>query len=238
MTDPVAPVTAHLEELRGRLVTSLLAVAFFSTLSYFFVDPILDWLARPVGDFVYTTPAEAFFIRLKIAGGTGTFLAVPVILYQVWMFVAAALRRRERAFVAGLLPASVALFALGSLISIFVVLPAATRFLLSFSGPHLKPMISVGAYISFLFWMTIGFGVFFQLPLVVVMLAKTGLVDPALLAAYRRHVFVAIVVAAAFLTPGPDMFSQLVMAGPAYVLFEIALVIARRVYVRPVAPSA
>ena len=154
-------------------------------------------------------------------------LAFPIILYQLWRFIEIALQVKERTLILAIVPASVGLFGLGILAAFFVVIPAAVSFLLHFSSPVLRPMITLDAYLSFVFWMIIGFGAFFQLPLVVVALCRAGIVKPETIAHYRRHVIVAIAIVAAFLTPGPDVFSQLVLAIPAYLLFEISLLVSR-----------
>ncbi len=181
---------------------------------------------------MFTGPTEAFFIHIKVAMTVGGILALPVWIYHLWRYIGRALGVKERTLVVGILPWGIALFFLGMAIAIFVVVPAAMRFLLSYSSPTLKPMISLSEYLSFLFWMILGFGLFFQMPLVIVTLARFGLVDPATFVKYRRHMIVAIFVAAAALTPGPDIVSQLVLAIPSYLLFEISLLIAKRVYRR------
>lgn len=226
--DVAQPLTHHLDELRRRLIICLVWVIVFSGIGFFFVDPILNWLAKPVGEFVFTAPAEAFFIHVKVALGAGCVSAFPIWIYQLWKFIGRALEIRERTLLLRVLPYGIGLFFVGSVVSLFVVTPVAIKFLLSYASPTLKPMISLSDYLSFIFWMIIGFGVFFQLPLVVVTLARTGAVHPDTFATYRPHIIVAIFLAAALLTPGPDVFSQLVMAIPSYLLFEVSLVIARR----------
>jgi sec-independent protein translocase protein TatC len=144
--------------------------------------------------------------------------------------VEVALKWKERSLLVTVVPAASLLFILGMALSLFGVSPIAVKFLLNFSSPHLIPMISLDAYISFLMWMMIGFGVFFQLPLIIVVLTKAGVVNPHQLGLYRKHVLVGILVVAAVLTPGPDVFSQLMLSAPSYILFELSLVVARRIY--------
>lgn len=205
-----------------------MAAVLFSIVGYFQVERILNWLALPVGEFVFTAPTEAFFIHLKIAFGVGCVLAFPVWVFELWQFIGKALAVRERGIVLKLLPFALALFSLGSAMAIFIVTPKAIQFLMGFGSPTLRPMISLSSYLSFVFWLIIGFGVFFQLPIVVVALVRTGVVAASTFAAYRRHVIVGIFLMAAFLTPGPDIFSQLLLAIPSYLLFEVSLVIAGR----------
>lgn len=228
--DSTRPLTHHLEELRWRIIVSLVWTFVSASIAYFYFDPILTWLAKPVGEFVFTTPTEAFFIRLKISLGVGIVCSFPFYLYQLWRFVEVALKWKERSLLVTVVPAASLLFIFGMALSLFGVAPIAVKFLLNFSSPHLRPMISLDAYISFLLWMMIGFGVFFQMPLVIVVLTKAGVLNPHELGLYRKHVLVGILVMAALLTPGPDIFSQLALSLPSYVLFEISLLIARRIY--------
>lgn len=232
-SDLPLPVTDHLEELRWRIISSLLALAIGFVICWFFVDPALAYLAKPVGNFVFTSPAEAFLVRLQLAASMGVVLAFPFFLYQIWRFVEVALELRERSLVKAILPASCTLFYFGGLLAFFGVVPFAAHFLLAFSGPYLKPMISLDSYLSFVTWMIIGFGLFFQLPLAIVALSKAGIVNPWKLGLYRKHAVVAIFIISAVLTPGPDVISQMILAVPSYLLFEISLILARRVYPKP-----
>jgi sec-independent protein translocase protein TatC len=231
--DVARPVTDHLEELRRRIIACLLVFAAATVLSWIFVDEALSWLARPVGAFVFTSPAEAFLVRIKLAAGIGVMLSFPVFLFQLWRFVEVALEMRERTLVRSILPASCALFYFGMALALFGVVPLAARFLLEFGGPQLRPMISLQSYLSFVFWMIVGFGLFFQLPLAIVALSRAGVVNPWKLGLYRKHVVVGILVGAAVLTPGPDIISQMILALPSYLLFEVSLVLAKRMAPRP-----
>jgi sec-independent protein translocase protein TatC len=228
-SDAPVPLVNHLEELRKRLLISLGFLFLFSVVAYHYVDPILSWLARPVGEFVFTSPTEALFIRFKIAGGVGVIAGFPILLYQMWRFIDVALEKKERSLVLFAVPASSALFFVGMGLAVFGVAPIAMKFFLKFSSPELRPFISIESYMSFLFWMIIGFGVLFQMPLVIVALCAAGVVQASALSAHRKHMIVAIVIAAAFLTPGPDFFSQMLLAIPAYFLFELSVLIAHRV---------
>jgi len=232
-SDLPLPVTDHLEELRWRIISSLIAFCVTCGASWFFVDKALAWLARPVGSFVFTSPAEAFLIRLKLAASMGVIAAFPFFLYQIWRFVEVALELKERSLVRSILPASCFLFYFGGVLALFGVVPFAARFLLAFRGPYLRPMISLGAYLSFVTWMIIGFGMFFQLPLAIVALSRARIVNPWKLGLYRKHAVVGILIGSAVLTPGPDVVSQMVLAVPSYLLFEVSLILARRVYPRP-----
>lgn len=225
--DTPQPFTDHLEEIRRRLINLFIFFIIAGLACYHFVDPVIDWLARPVGHLIFTSPTEAFFVRVKLAFGLGTFLIFPLFLYHIYKFVGVALKDRERSVIVTIIPFSLLLFLCGASLALFVVMPIALKFLVNFGSATLVPMISVGAYLSFLFWMMVGFGVLFQLPLVVVALCRLGIVHPATLAGYRRHVFIGVLIVAAVLTPGPDIFSQLVLTIPSYVLFELSLLLVK-----------
>jgi len=200
----------------------------FSVVGYFYVDPVLTWLAKPVGRFIFTSPTDALFVRLKISCILGLLISFPIILFQLWRFVEVALFNRERTFVNFVLPTSCVLFYGGMLLAIYGVAPLAVRFLLKFSSPELMPFISIQSYLSILLWMILGFGLFFQMPIVVVALCQSGIVQPKTLSQYRKHILVGLLIVAAFMTPGPDIFSQLILTVPSYLLFELSLFMAHR----------
>lgn len=233
MEDRPMTLIEHLEELRHRLLIAVLAFAVGTVLSFLFVERVLTVLIRPVGRVIFTAPTEAFFIRLKVAALTGAFLSLPVILIQIWRFISVGLTLRERRYTLSLLPVSLILFVAGGAFAFFAILPVGVRFLLSYQTETLVPMISIGAYTSFATAFVLAFGLVFQLPVVILLLARIGVVTPAALAAGRRYALLAIVAASAVLTPGGDVFSQLLMAIPTYILYEVSIWIARAVAPRP-----
>ncbi len=220
-------IIEHLEELRARLLAALGAFAVATVVAFLFVERILAVLIRPVGRVVFLAPTEAFFVRLKVAALAGAFLSLPVVLYEIWRFVAVGLTARERRYTLSLLPFSLALFAAGAAFAFFAILPLGVRFLLSYRTETLVPMISIGAYTSFATAFVLAFGLVFQLPIVILFLARLGLVTPATLAGGRRYALLAIVVLSAVLTPGGDVVSQLLMALPTYLLYEVSIWVAR-----------
>jgi len=230
--DRPQPFLAHLDELRGRLLVSGLSFALCTVASYFFVDRLIALMAGFTGGFVFTHMTEAFFVRIKIALLSGLFLSAPVFLYEFWRFVGNAVEPASRQKLVWMLPASYLLFALGVACAWVAVLPTATTFLLSYSTEVLKPLLSIDAYVGFAGWLTLAFGVLFQLPLVVFFMVGAGLVTAEDLAHYRKHVIVGLAIVAAAVTPGPDIVSQAAVFVPTYVLYEVSYWTARLIYGR------
>jgi sec-independent protein translocase protein TatC len=221
--DPEIPVVEHLVELRLRLIYSLLTLAAGTALCYPFSAPLLSWLARPAGGLVFTAPTEAFMVRLKVAGAAGLLVSLPFVLNQAWLFVAPAMERRWKGVIRKVIPLSYVLFIGGAALAILVVVPAAMRFLLSYGTAEIKPLLTLSNYLEFVTQLAVSFGLVFQLPLVLFAANRAGLVAKDSLGAKRRYIYLGSFVAAAFLTPGPDIFSQLALALPAVVLFELTL---------------
>ncbi|MDR7519082.1 MAG: twin-arginine translocase subunit TatC [Armatimonadota bacterium] len=228
-------IVEHLEELRRRLLLSFAALGAGTAIGFLFVDRVLDLLVRmmQVRQVVFFAPAEALFVRIKIAVLLGVFIGLPIILYQLWMFIAVGLTQTERRVVMMLLPPSLVLFLLGAAFGLFVIMPIGIRVLLSYATETLQPMLAVGPTLSFMLAFVLAFGFVFQVPIVIVFLARMGLVSPATLAGTRRYAILLIVVLAAVLTPGTDVISQLLMAVPTYVLYELSIWLARLVAPRP-----
>lgn len=225
--DQARPLTDHLEELRVRLIKTLLAAAVFSVAAYFFSDAVIRQLARTAGPLVFLKPAEALMAKLKVSCLLGLFASAPVALYQAWRFVGVALTVSERRVALGALPFSYLLFAAGAALAWFGIVPVGLKVLTAFGSEHVRALLSVEAVLEFALWVTLGLGLLFQIPVVLAALAHWGLVRSATLGRYRRHAALAILVLSAVLTPGPDVASQLLLAVPTYLLFEISLVVCR-----------
>ena len=225
-------LTEHLEELRSCLIVSLAATAIGTLLVWTWSGEFLSWLARPVGGLIFTAPTEAFLTRLKVAMFGGFLLALPVVLHQAWSFTACAMGEGLRRAVSSVLPLSYLLFLSGVTLCVFVVVPQTVRVLMAFGAEGVKPMLSVGPYVDFVTALSLAFGAVFQIPLALVGLHRAGLVTPEGLSDKRRHVWLVSFIAAAALTPGPDVISQVALATPMVVLFELSL-LARRSSARP-----
>lgn len=225
-------VVEHLEELRKALLISLLAVAVCSVALYAaFREELFGLAARPVTNLGFTLSylgvAEAFITKLKLSLLGGVVLASPVLAWQLWNYLLPALYSREKRLLGAMIPASALLFAAGVAFGYFAVLPTALRFLLLVAGEGLNPVLSVGSFLSFLLSFLLPFGFAFQLPLIAFVLARWGIVTSGLLVRYRRYVLVGVALLAAVLTPGPDVFSQVMLSGPMYVLYEVSILVAR-----------
>lgn len=217
--DGTMSITSHLEELRSRIIKSLLSVAAGSGIAYFFLDEITKFLTAPVGKLYYMQPGEAFFTYLKIDIVAGFLIALPIIFFHVWKFFLPALTRSERAVLGILVPASVILFFMGLAFAFFLILPIALKFFMGFSTEDLQTMFSFQNYFDFVLTFLLPFGFVFELPLVVIVLAQLGILTSEFLGKYRRIVFFVSFVLGAIITP-PDVISQISLAIPVILLYE------------------
>jgi len=223
-------ILGHLDELRRRLIQVVIAVLGAAVIGFIFSGSVLDLLRAPLPDayenLYFTNPADAFSAQLKIAGFLGIALAMPVILFHVWRFVTPGLTARERRFVWPVMLAALALFALGVAVG-FAVIPYALNFLLGFARPGLEPLLTVDGYIGFVTTMLLAFGLVLEFPVVLVGLARVGVLNHRRLAAQRRWAILAIVLFAIVLTPGGDPISPLILSGVMFLLFEGSLLVIR-----------
>ncbi len=226
--DGTMSITSHLEELRSRIIKSLLAVAAGSGIAYFFLDSITKFLTAPVGKLYYMQPGEAFFTYLKIDIVSGFLISLPVIFFHVWKFFLPALTKSERAVLGILVPASVILFFAGLAFAFFLILPIALKFFMGFSTEDLQTMFSFQNYFDFVITFLLPFGFVFELPLVVIVLAQLGILTSEFLGKYRRIIFFLSFVIGAIITP-PDVISQISLAIPVIILYETGYRIVKHV---------
>ena len=213
----------HLDELRSRVLKSLGVFLISVFVCFNFAGAVLQWIIGPAGQLVYTSPGGAFAAIMTVTVVMALIASAPVIAYQVWAFVAVALRPHERRFVYIFGPLSLLFFFLGVLFAFFVAVPMSYKFLMSFSTPALTPMITVDNYMGFLGNMVIAFGVAFELPLILAFFASIGIATPEFLRQKRRHAIIVILIVAAIMTP-PDVVSQLLLAVPLMVLYEVGII--------------
>jgi sec-independent protein translocase protein TatC len=229
--DDKMPFLEHLGELRTRIMRALIALLVGTFIGLPFSQYLIDWLARPVTrlgyELVFTAPAEAFWVQMKVGIIAGLFIAAPAILWQVWAFIAPGLHEHEKKYAAPFVIVGSLLFLVGGAFSLFVVTPYALNFLLGYARPGLKPMITIENHIDFLLKFTLAFGAVFELPLLITLAARMGLVTAKMLAKNRKYAILGAFIIGAVLTPTPDAFNQTLMAGPLIILYEVGIVCAR-----------
>jgi len=228
------PLTAHLEELRTRLIRSLIAVGVGFLICYAFKEKLFWIISRPLigvlpqGSFmIFTGLPEAFFTYLKISFFAGLFLASPVVLYQIWKFISPGLYQKEKKYVVPFVITSTLLFVGGVCFAYFLVLPPAYKFFVDFSTDFFRPMFTLREYLSLTLKLLLAFGIVFEIPVFLFFMTKIGLVNPRILARQRKYAILIIFIAAAILTPTPDAFTQILMALPMMVLYEIGILISK-----------
>jgi len=218
----------HLEELRRRLIRIIVTVVIFSIGAYFISEWLVNVVSAPLEDVgvYFKAPAEAFLVRLKISIFAGAIVAIPVIFYQIWMFIGPGLYKSEVKVVVPIVLSSTVFFLVGGGFCFFYVIPLAMRFLLDFATEQMQPMIMIGDYISFAGMLVLAFGLVFELPVASFILGRMGVIDHKLLGRGRRYAVVGILILGSLLTP-PDLISQVLLAGPLYLLYEISIIVVR-----------
>ena len=232
LEDSRAPLLDHLIELRRRLIYCILAliVTFFAC--FYFSEPIFGFLLQPLkaagqSTVIYTQIFEAFFVQVRVAFFAAMMLSFPIIANQLWQFVAPGLYKKEKRALLPFLVATPILFLCGAAMAYFIAVPMALHFLLSFQGDvggvHREALPAVGNYLSFVMQFLFAFGLAFLLPVLMMLVARAGLVSRAQLKGARRYAIVAAFAIAAVLTP-PDVGSQLLLAIPLCLLYELGLI--------------
>ncbi len=233
MDEKKLPLTAHLQELRKRLVHSFIAIGIGFAICYGFKESIFDIIAYPLlsvmpkgGSLIFTSVAEAFFTYMKISFIAGLVLASPFVLYQVWAFVAPGLYRHEKRYVVPFVFLGSLFFTIGILFGYFIAIPIGFKFLLGYATDFIKPMPSMKEYLSFSIKFLLAFGLIFEFPVVLLLFAKIGIVDAKKLARQRKYAILLIFIFAAVITP-PDVISQIILALPLIGLYEISILLAK-----------
>jgi len=233
MDEKKLPLTSHLQELRKRLIHSFIAVGVGFFVCYAFKESLFDILAAPLinvmpkgGSLIFISVAEAFFTYMKITFIAGIILTSPFILYEVWAFIAPGLYQKEKRYVIPFVLGGSVFFSLGVLFGYFVAIPVGFRFLLGYATDFIKPMPSMKEYLSFSIKFLLAFGLVFEFPVVLVLLAKIGIIDAKMLARHRKYAILLIFVFAAVMTP-PDIISQVLMALPLMGLYELSIFLSK-----------
>jgi len=227
------PLTSHLQELRKRLILSFIAIGAGFILCYALADSLFDVLAAPLlkmmpagGSLIFTSVAEAFFTYMKVAFIAGLILVSPFVLYQIWAFVAPGLYRHEKKYAIPFVLLGSLFFVMGICFGYFVAIPIGFKFLLGYASDFIKPMPAMKEYLSFSIKFLLAFGLVFEFPVVLVLLAKIGVVDAKTLARHRKYAILLIFIFAAVMTP-PDLISQVLMALPLIGLYELSILFAK-----------
>lgn len=222
----------HLSELRGRLVRCCLAVMVGFIACWAVVDPIFDALVAPLlsvlpdgSHAIYTTLPEGFFTRMHIAFVAGVFVSSPAIFYQVWAFIAPGLYEEEKRSIIPVAIMSALCFVSGGAFCYFVVFPNAFAFFMSYATDSIVAMPKISDYLSFVLKLILAFGLVFEMPLFAFFLARMGIITAELMRRVRRYAILGIFIVAAILSP-PDVVSQLLMAAPMLVLYEVSIFVA------------
>lgn len=228
--DEKLPFTSHLDELRSRLIKSFIAVGIGFAACYGFKERLFEILIQPLvkvmkqGDsLIFTGLPEAFFTYLKVSFLAGLILASPYLIYHFWMFVAPGLYRKERKMMAPIILLSAFFFIGGALFGYFIVFPWGFKFFLGFASDKIKALPSMKEYLAFSAKLLLAFGLVFELPMVLTFMARLGIVSVAFLKKNRKYALLLFFAGAAMLTP-PDVVTQIMMALPLMVLYEISII--------------
>lgn len=235
MTNEKQPFLAHLEELRKRLIVCAIAIGIGFVISYIFSKQLFSFLIMPLtqvlpadSHLIFTSLPEMFIAYIKVALIAGIILAIPIIFYELWMFLAPALYQREKRYVIPFVLFSSILFVAGSLFGYLVVFPYGFRFFISFATEQIQALPAVKQYFSFAIRLLLAFGLVFELPVVVFFMTKIGLITPDSMKKFRKFAILGAFVMAAILTP-PDVATQIMMALPLVILYEVSIIISKGV---------
>ncbi len=222
----------HLEELRWRIIFSIIGIVVGTIVAWIFIDFLVDVvLLKPAKDsgahLQNLRPFGQLFLYMQIAIMVGIIISIPNIFYQFWQFISPALRKHERRYIFWIVAFSSICFLLGIAFAYFVMLPLTLKFAAQFGSESIKNEFSIEEYMSIIISVMLAAGLIFELPMVSFFLSKLGILKPSFMKKFRKHAIVIIMVAAAFLTPGTDPVSQIVLAVPLVVLYEISIFISK-----------
>lgn len=230
MFDDLKP---HIADLRKRLVISSITVVIMFFACFSFYEPILEWMMAPVKHALPTGTSmiaveiqETFFTAMKVAFFGGFIISLPVIFWQLWLFLAPGLYDHEKKLVVPFVFFATLMFLLGASFAYYIVVPVGFDFLIAFGNSVVSVLPSIGKYVGFFIKLLIGFGIAFELPVITFFLAKIGLVNDQMLKDFFRYAVVLIFIVAAVLTP-PDVISQVLMAAPLLILYGVSIYIAK-----------
>jgi sec-independent protein translocase protein TatC len=235
-TDEKQPFLGHLEELRRRLVVCAIAIGIGFIICYIFSKQLFSFLILPLtkvlpadSQLIFTNLPEMFITYIKVALVAGIILAIPIIFYQLWMFLAPALYQGEKRYFIPFVFFSSILFVAGSLFGYFIVFPYGFKFFMSFATEDIQALPSVKQYFSFAIRLLLAFGLVFEMPVVVFFMTKIGLITPDSMKKFRKFAILSSFILSAILTP-PDVATQIMMALPIIILYELSIFISQGVH--------
>ncbi|MGB0033940.1 MAG: twin-arginine translocase subunit TatC [Candidatus Acidiferrales bacterium] len=224
----------HLVDLRKRLINSLLAIGVGMVVGFFISNKFVDFIVKPMqaalrqahleDKLIYTSPAGFLNLLITLGIYLGIILAMPVVLYQIWQFVAPGLYRHERRAIVGFIFCSMFLFLAGIAFGYFIMLPYILTFLVSFQGP-VKPLISINEYFDLILIVLLGLGLIFETPILIFFLALFGIVTPKFLLKNFRYAMLVITIVAAIVTPTPDATTMLIFMAPMVLLYFVGVLV-------------
>ncbi len=225
----------HLEDLRKRLIISIAVLFVMFFVCFAFWQPILDWMIAPLNEVlpkgstvIFTKVQEPFFTALKVSFFTAFIVSLPVIFWQLWLFVSPGLYENEKKFILPFVFFATIMFLIGDIFCYYVVIPFGFKFLINFGSQLFTALPSIGEYVSFFTKLLIGFGIAFELPVITFFLATIGLVTDKTLMGFFKYAIILIFLVAAILTP-PDVLTQFLMAAPLIILYGVSILIARAI---------
>jgi sec-independent protein translocase protein TatC len=254
MKENKMPFTAHLTDLRKRIVVSLIAVLIGFIAAFAYSEDLFRFLTFPLRynvllsistpfvqlveksvkntpPLIFLAPAEAFWMHMKISLIAAFIASLPVIFLQLWKFISPGLLHKEKKYVVPFVFVATVFFLVGAAYCFFLVLPFAMGFLLTYKTASMTPMLSVGSYVDFCLKFILAFGAIFELPIAIIFFTRMGFVTPKTLAKHRKYAILLAFIVAAILTPTPDIFNQTLMAVPMIVLYEVGVLVSR-IFVR------
>jgi sec-independent protein translocase protein TatC len=222
----------HLEELRWRIIYSLIGLVVGTIISWIFIDFLIkDVLLLPAKnagvELQNLKPFGQLMLYFQVAIAAGIIISLPNLFFQLWKFIAPALKKNERKYITSIVVFSTLCFLIGIVFAYFVMLPLTLNFAAKFGTSEIKNVFAISEYMNIIISIMLGSGLVFELPMISFFLTKLGILKPIYMTKYRRHAIVVIFIAAAFLTPGTDPVSQLILAAPLFLLYEISVLISK-----------
>jgi len=219
----------HLEELRRRIIVSIVALVVGCAVSWLFAWDILNILKGPAGNITlhYMKPMEPFLVRFKLTLFGGVLLALPVILFEILAFLSPALKRKERSFTVAVMLMILVFFAAGVTLGYYYIMPVGITWLLDLAGEQMSPVLSASEYVSFAGWFMLAFGIAFETPIFIWMLVALGVLTPEQLRKQWRYAYIVILLFAAIITPDWNPITMMMVAVPMVLLYEISILLAR-----------